>query len=138
MKILLVIIGLIVLMIPGGMPLLILWGILFPRQRQEMLTIIFKLKGDIFMAVESGLDKIKKGRILQGRITQQDKEYIQKVDIGDLDNSRVKGVDKAFSYLEMKLGEKAVSWAPAAVVVSFGLGAAVVAILWIFNVPAIL
>jgi len=135
MKILLVVIGLIVLMIPGGMPLLILWGIVFPRQRQEMLTIIFKLKGDIFMAVA---DSFKKGRILVGKSTEQDKEYAQKVDVGDLDNSRVEGVDKAFSYLETKLGEKAVSWAPAAVVVSFGLGAAVVVVLWIFNVPAIL
>lgn len=83
-------------------------------------------------------DSFKKGRILVGKSTEQDKEYAQKVDVGDLDNSRVEGVDKAFSYLETKLGEKAVSWAPAAVVVSFGLGAAVVVVLWIFNVPAIL
>jgi UPF0716 family protein affecting phage T7 exclusion len=56
---LLIIIGVIILIIPGGLPLLIVWGILFPQYRREDLKRIIKMKKEIIIAMDQSIIKIK-------------------------------------------------------------------------------
>lgn len=59
---LLIIIGVIILIIPGGLPLLIAWGILFPQHRQEVLKLIIKMKEEIIISMDRSIIKIKSMR----------------------------------------------------------------------------
>jgi len=44
----------------------------------------------------------KKGRILVGAETINDKDFVSPVHLGDMDQTRTKGVDAAFDYMEAR------------------------------------
>lgn len=68
---------------------------------------------------------------IEGKKTESDKQLITKVDIAELDVSRINSVNKAFEYIEKNAQEKAIAFTPAMMVACFGIGAGLIATLWV-------
>lgn len=124
MKNLLILIGgFIVILIPGGLTLLFIWAVIFPKHRNLIFNYIKRRKGDFKMGME---------RII-GKVTPEDRKYVMRVDATGIDASRINSADKAFSYVESKHNERMTTFTPALMVGMFGIGAALIATLWILS-----
>jgi UPF0716 family protein affecting phage T7 exclusion len=115
--------GIIVVLIPGGLTIMFIWALVFPKQRNLILNFIKRKKGDLKMAML---------RIV-GKSTPEDRKYVMKVDAAGIDSSRIDSANKAFSYVEAKHQERMTTFTPALMVGMFGIGAALIATLWILS-----
>jgi UPF0716 family protein affecting phage T7 exclusion len=123
----LIVLGLLILFTPGGLTVLIIWSLIFPRHKTVLLNFIIKTKRRISMEFERKAVKIK------GMSESNDKQYAQKVDLSDLEKERVEGVDKAFKYLEMRYDGSRGAAGPALVVTAFAIGAGLIGTLWVIS-----
>jgi hypothetical protein len=122
----LTIVSLIILFVPGSLIILIAWSLVFPKHQKPVFKFIRTTKGN----------NMRMKKIL-GIQTGWDHEYVSKVDLTDIDTITKKRVDKAFSYLEKKAKEKP-AYGAAKMVLCFGIGAAIVMVIWILSQPATL
>ena len=120
---LILIVGIIIVLIPGGLTLLFIGAIIFPKHRTLIINYIKRRKGDLKMAMEK----------IIGTTTPEDKKYVMKVDAAGIDASRIDSADKAFSYVEAKHQERMTTFTPAMMVGCFGIGAALIATLWVLS-----
>ena len=118
---LLLITGIIVVLLPGGLTALVIWAIIFPKQRQNIFNYIKTKKGEITMAMEKMI----------GKLTPEDRKYVMKVDAAAIDASRIDSANKAFAYVEGKHQERMTTFTPALMVGCFGIGAALITALWV-------
>lgn len=70
---------------------------------------------------------------IQGSSKESDRTYVSKIDLSDLEVSRINSVDKAFEYIERNAHEKATAFTPAMMVACFGIGAGLIASLWLMT-----
>ena len=115
-----ILITLIILIVPGGIPLLIAWFFIYPKHRR---LIMDKLKE------KSTLETIR------GQREGSDENIVHEInrftdELKRIDDTRIAAVDSAYDYVSRKWEDRAVAFGPAAIVVSFGLGAAATAVLW--------
>jgi UPF0716 family protein affecting phage T7 exclusion len=122
-KLLIVIAGTIILILPGGLTLMVIWSIIFPRHRKLIINLITKIKGDVIMAMQT----------IIGKRTDEDRKYVAKLDLSSIDSTRIESADKAFAYVEAKHQERMTTFTPALMVGMFGIGAALIATLWVLS-----
>lgn len=118
---LLLIVGIIAVLLPGGLTVLVIWAIIFPKQRRKIFNYIKTKKGEITMAMEKMI----------GKLTPEDKKYVMKVDAAAIDASRIDSANKAFAYVEGKHQERMSTFTPAMMIGCFGIGAALITALWV-------
>lgn len=118
---LLLLAGIIAVLLPGGLTALVIWAIIFPKQRRKIFNYIKTKKGEITMAMEKMI----------GKLTPEDKKYVMKVDAAAIDASRIDSANKAFAYVEGKHQERMTTFTPALMVGCFGIGAALITALWV-------
>jgi hypothetical protein len=123
----LIVLGLLILLTPGGLTVLIIWSLIFPKHKTIILNFIIKIKRSISMEFERKVVKI------QGVSDPNDKQYAEKVDLSDLEHDRIKSVDGAFKYLEMRYDGSRGAAGPAMVVVAFAVGAVLIGTLWVIS-----
>lgn len=68
-----------------------------------------------------------------GKITPEDRKFVMRVDAAGIDASRIESADKAFAYVESKHNERMTTFTPAMMVGCFGIGAALIATLWVLS-----
>ena len=68
-----------------------------------------------------------------GKRTDEDQKYVSKLDLTSIDETRIEGADKAFAYVEAKHQERMTTFTPAMMVACFGIGAALIATLWVMS-----
>ena len=118
---LLLLAGIIAVLLPGGLTALVIWAIIFPKQRRKIFNYIKTKKGEITMAMEKMI----------GKLTPEDRKYVMKVDAAAIDASRIDSANKAFAYVEGKHQERMTTFTPALMVGCFGIGAALITALWV-------
>lgn len=123
-NVLIAVILLIIILIPGLLSFVFLWGIIFPKHRNFILT---KLKGETNMALEK----------IHGRQRFDDIEIVKNLDVnkktnmlGALDEIRTKAVNNACKYVDSKIQERAIKIGAIGVVGCFSLGALFVGSIW--------
>lgn len=115
-----ILITLIILIVPGGIPLLIAWFFIYPKHRR---LIMDKLKE------KSTLETIRGQR--EGSDEKLVKEMNRFTDeLKRIDDTRIAAVDSAYDYVIKKWEDRAAAFGPAAIVLAFAFGAAVTAVLW--------
>ena len=70
---------------------------------------------------------------INGIRKESDKDLVKKIDLTELDVNRINAVDNAFAYIERNATEKATAFTPAMMVACFGIGAGLIATLWIMS-----
>jgi hypothetical protein len=122
-NLLILITGLIIIILPGGLTLMVIWSIIFPRHRKLIFNFIKNTKGELTMSMH---------RII-GKRTADDHKYVAKLDLSSIDSTRIASADKAFAYVEAKHNEHMTTFTPAMMVACFGIGAALIATLWVLS-----
>lgn len=121
-KLLIVITGTTILILPGGLTLMVIWSIIFPRHRKLIFNFIKQIKGDAMSMVK-----------IIGKRTDEDHKYVAKLDLTEIDKTRINSANKAFEYVESKHQERMTTFTPALMVGCFGIGAALIATLWVLT-----
>jgi hypothetical protein len=66
-----------------------------------------------------------------GKRTEDDHQFVMKVDVSAIDKTRVDSANAAFKYVEAKHQERVTTFTPALMVACFGIGAAMISALWL-------
>lgn len=121
-KLLIVMTGTTIIILPGGLTLMVIWSIIFPRHRKVILNFIKQIKGDAMSMVK-----------IIGKRTDDDQKYVSRVDVSVIDKTRIDSANKAFAYVEAKHQERMTTFTPALLVACFGIGAALITTLWVLS-----
>lgn len=124
----LTIISLIVIIVPGVLSVLILWGMIFPKHRGYILKQMTLCKGELKMAITASFQKIV------GRKTDSDHKYVERVNLSEIHKDRQLMVDKAFDYLISRERERAKAYGPGLIVLAAMVGAVLVGSLWFISI----